>query len=129
MPSEIVDLTVEAFLPEDIKLGWIPLDGLSVSHLFQFIRYPPQEMLYYTHSNLSQLLHKEDVIDFDPQTLLQLGPPPQQLSDGYKAAIKAASFPIHSFTLVPLSGDSVRLPTWMLNYWREIRHAVGYRSD
>jgi len=129
MSSGIIDLTVEIFLPENIKQDWIPLDGLPVPHLFQFTKYPPPERLYDNHSNLSQLLHGEDVINFDPQILLQLGPPPQKLSDRYKAAIRAASSPIHSFTLVPLSGDPVRFPTWVLDYWREIRHAVGCHYD
>ncbi|KAF9643803.1 hypothetical protein BDM02DRAFT_3191200 [Thelephora ganbajun] len=125
MSSEVIDLTIETPLPEDIKQDWIPLDGLSVPHLFQFTWYPPPETVYYNYPNLSQLLHEEEVINFNPQTLLQLSPPPKHLSDSYKATIKAASSLIHSFTLVPLSGDPVRLPTWVLDYWREIRHAVG----
>jgi hypothetical protein len=129
MPPEIIDLTTEVVdLPEDIKQGWILQDGLPVPHLFQFKRYPPREMLYYTHSELSQLLHGED-ISFDPEILLQHGPPPQKLSDQYQVAIRAASSPIRSFTMIPLSGDPIRLPTWVLDYWREIRRAMGYRCD
>ena len=129
MSPEIIDLTVDISLPDDIKQGWIPINGLSVPHLFQFTRYPPQESLYYNHPNLSQLLHGEHATGFDPHILLQLGPPPEDLSDGYTAAIRAASSPIHSFTLVPLSGDPVRLPTWVLDYWREIKRSVGYYHD
>jgi hypothetical protein len=127
MMPETIDLTIEVFLPEKIKQDWIPLDGRSVPHLFQFTRYPLQDMLYDNHSNLSQLLHGEGVTSFQPHTLLQLGLPPSQLSDRYKAAIKAASLPIHSFTLVPTSGHPVRLPIWVLDYWREINRAMGYR--
>ena len=125
MSSDTIDLTV-SILPEHIKQNWIPLDGQSVPHLFQFIRYPPQPMLYYNHSNLGQLLHEERITNFDPYTLLQLGPPPPQLSDGYKNAIKAAPLPIHSFTLVPISGHPVKLPIWLLEYWREIDFAIGH---
>jgi len=125
--SETIDLTIEIFLPENIKQDWIPLDGRSVPHLFQFTQYSPQHMQYYNYPNLGQLLHEEAVVDFEPHILLQLGPPPSQLSDSYKDAIKAASLPIHSFTLVPISGHPVRLPIWVLDYWREIKHAMGYR--
>jgi hypothetical protein len=129
MSSETIDLTIEAFLPEDIKHEWIPLDGLSVPHLFQFTRYPPQHMLYYEPPSLVQLLHEERVTNFDFGTLLQLGPPSPKLSDMYKAAIKGATLSIHSFTLVPVSGHSVRLPIWVLDYWREMKRAMGYRQN
>jgi hypothetical protein len=102
---------------------------LPVPHLFNFKRFPPREMLYYIYSKLGQLLHGEDIPSFDPQNLLQHGPPPQPLSDQYQVAIRAASSPIHSITLIPLSGDPIRFPTWVLDYWREIRHAVGYCYD
>jgi hypothetical protein len=52
-----------------------------------------------------------------------------QLSDSYKNAIKAASLPILSFTLVPTSGYPVRLPIWVLDYWREINRAMDYRRS
>jgi hypothetical protein len=129
MSSETIDLTVDLFLPKDIKQNWIPLDGLSVPHLFQFTQYPPSETLYYNHPNIGQLLHQEEVAGFDPHILLQLGLPPKQLTDSYKTAIRAASSPIYSFTLLLLSGDQVRLPTWVLDYWREIRRAVDYRHE
>ena len=126
MSNEIIDLTIEAFLPEDIKQYWIPLEGHSVPHLFQFTQYPPQNMLYHDYPSFSQLLHEERVANFNPSTLLQIGPPPSKLSDKYKAAIKAASPPIHSFTLVPITGNQIRLPLWVLDYWREINCPMGY---
>jgi len=36
MTPETIDLTIEVFLPEDIKQDWMPVDGQSVPHLFQF---------------------------------------------------------------------------------------------
>jgi len=129
MSSGVIDLTTEIPLPKDIKENWIPLDGESVPHLFQFNQYPPQPMVYHHYHDLSQHLHEEEVTHFQPHTLLELGPPPTKLSDIYQAAVKAASYPVHSFTLVPISGDPVRLPIWVLDYWREIRRAVGYRQD
>jgi len=86
-------------------------------------------MLYYDYSNLDQLLHKEGVTNFEPYILLQLGPPPLQLSESYIAAIKEAPFPILSFTLVPISGHPVRFPIWVLDYWRGIKHATGYQQS
>ena len=129
MSSETIDLTKEIFLPEEIKNGWIPIDGLSVPHLFQFTQYPPQETLYYKYPDLNQLLHEEETTNLDPQTLVHTSPPPQKLIDIYKDVINKSSSSIHSFTLVPLSGDPVRLPTWVLDYWTEISCAVGYRRD
>jgi hypothetical protein len=129
MSSETIDVSIEVFLPVNIKQDWIPLDGQSVPHLFQFTRYPPQGMVYHNHPNLSPLLHEGRVANFEPHTLLQLGLPPQPLCDSYKAAMRTASHPIHSFTLIPISGHPVRLPIWVLDYWREIRHAMGYRDD
>jgi hypothetical protein len=129
MSSDIIDLTVEVFLPEDIKQSFIPLDGLPVPHLFSFTKYPPLAMPYYDHLDFSELLHGEELTGFNPDTLLQYGPPPQNLSEKYKVAIKAASHAVHSFALVPLSGDPVRFPVWVLDYWREIRRAVEYRRD
>lgn len=128
MSSEVIDLTVEAFLPGAIKQDWLPHNGLSVLHLFQFTRYPPPAVLYYEYTDLSQQLHE---IIFDPEleTLLHLGPPSPRLSDKYRASILAAPSPIHSFTLVPLTGEPVQLPTWVLDYWGEIEHAVGYRHQ
>src|ERR1700733_10148187 len=107
MSSEIIDLTVDTPLPEYIKLNWLPLEGLSVPHLFQFVRYPPSETLYYNYPHLDQLLHGDGVTDFNPYILLQLGPPPSALSDAYKAVVRTSPSPIHSFTLIPLSGDPV----------------------
>ena len=127
MSAEIIDLTIEVFLPEYIKQHWVPLDGHSVPHLFQFAQYPPQDMLYHEYPTFSSLLHEEGVANFNPSTLLQLGPPPSKLSDKYKAAIKATSHPIHSFTLVPVTGGPVRLPIWVPDYWREISHPMGYQ--
>ena len=129
MSSEVIDITHEVFLPNYIKQSWIPLDGLSVPHLFQFTRYPPGDVPYYDYPNLSQFVHEEGVFNFSPNTLLQLGPPPSRLSDRYTAAIKVATFPIHSFTLVPLSGHPIRLPVWVLDYWREVKRPMGYRHD
>jgi len=129
MPSEVIDLTIEISLPEGIKQDWIPLDGKSIPHLFQFTNYPPQHMLYHNYNDLSQQLHGEEVINFQPDTLLRLGPPSPQLCDRYQAAIKAASYPIRSLTLVPISGHPARLPIWVLDYWREIRCAMGYQHD
>ena len=129
MASEIIDLTREIFLPEDIKQNWLLPDGVSVPHLFQFMRFPPPPMLYYCYANLSHLLHKEDVPDFDPEILLQFGPPSQQLLKKYTDAIKTAPPPIHSFTLVHPSGSRVKFPTWVFDYWRDIGRAVIYRHD
>jgi len=129
MLSDIIDLTHEAPLPEDIRQDWLPLDGQSVPHLFQFTRYPPQNMVYSNYPDLSQLLHRERVTNFHPQNLLQLGPPPPQLSDHYRTAIRAAPFTIHSLTLVPTSGYPIRVPVWILDYWQEIRRAMGYQHD
>ena len=127
MSTEIIDLTIDAFLPEDIKQQWIPLDGHSIPHLFQFTRYPPQNMAYQEYTSFSLLLHKEGVTNFEPSTLLQLGPPSSDLSDKYKAAIKATSTPVLSFTLVSMTGHPVRLPIWVLEYWREIDRPMGYQ--
>jgi hypothetical protein len=129
MSSQIIDLTTEIPFPEDIKKHWLPLDGQSVPHLFIFNQYPPQPMLYHHPHNLSQLLHEEGVTNFQPHALLNLGPPPLELSDSYQAAIKRASHPVCSFTLNPLSGHPVTLPLWVLDYWREIGRAMGYRRN
>jgi len=129
MSTEIIDLTIEVFLPEDIKQHWIPLDGHSVSHLFQFTHYPPQDMVYQEYTSFSQLLHEENVTNFNPSTLLPLGPPSSELSDKYKATIKATSTPVLSFTLVSMTGHPVRLPTWVLDYWREINCPIGYEHS
>jgi len=86
-------------------------------------------MPYHRFPNLRELLHEEGATNFDPHTLLQLGPPSPELSDSYRAAIKASPLSIHSFTLVPVSGHPVRLPIWVLDYWREIKRAMGYRHD
>ena len=115
MSAEIIDLTIEPFLPEDIKQDWIPLDGHSVPHLFQFTRYPPRGVVYQEYESFSQLLHEEGVVSFSPSTLLQLGPPSSDLSDKYKAAIKAASSPTLSFTLVSITGHAVKFPIWVLD--------------
>ena len=129
MSAEIIDLTIEPFLPEDIKQHWIPLDGQSVPHLFQFARYPPQNMVYQEYHSFSQLLHEEGVTSFDPYTLLQHGPPSSNLSEKYKTAIKAASSPTLSFTLVSLTGNAVRFPVWVLDYWKVIRVPMEYRCS
>jgi hypothetical protein len=86
-------------------------------------------MLYYQSPNIRQLLHEEKITNFDPHILLQLGPPSSDLSDSYKAAIKAVSLPIHSFTLIQISGHSVRLPIWVFDYWRKIKYAMEYRHQ
>ena len=75
MSSEAIDLTAEISLLEEITKDWIPLDGQSVPHLFQFTQYPPQHMLYHTYHDLSQQLHEEEVTSFQPGILLSLGPP------------------------------------------------------
>ena len=129
MAAEIIDLTIEPFLPEDIKQHWIPLDGQSVPHLFEFTRYPPQNMVYQEYQSFSQLLHEEGVADFKYSTLLQLGPPSSQLCDKYKAAIKATPSPTLSFTLVPITGHVVKLPVWVLEYWREISRPMKYQDS
>lgn len=36
MSSEVIDLTVDAPLPEEIKNHWIPLDGEAIPHLLYF---------------------------------------------------------------------------------------------
>ena len=61
MSAEIIDLTIDVFLPEDIKQHWIPLDGHSIPYLFQFTWYPPQNMAYQEYTSFSLLLHKEGV--------------------------------------------------------------------
>ena len=129
MSSEIIDLTVEVFLPENIKQDWILFNGQSVPHLFQFTQYPSQDKLYYDYTNLGHLLHEDNVTNFEPHTLLQLGPPPSKLSDCYKTAIKVTSLPIHSFTLVLTSGPVVKLPIWVVDYWWEIKQPMGYWSE
>jgi hypothetical protein len=86
-------------------------------------------MLYLSHPNLSPLLHEEGVTSFHPENLLQLGPPPPQYSKAYQTAIKAASFPVQSLTVVLTSGHPVRVPIWILDYWQEIQRAMGYRYD
>ena len=86
-------------------------------------------MLYHKSPNLRELLHEERVTNFDPHILFQLGPPSPELSDSYQDAIKAASLSIHSFTLLPVSGHPVRLPIWVLDYWRELKCAMGYQHD
>ena len=129
MSSEIIDLTIDSPLPEEIKEYWLPPDGESVPHLLYFRQYPPQYMQYYHYQDLTHLLHREGVTDFNPNTLLTLGLPLVDLTKSYQAAIKAAPSPIHSFTVVPVSGHSVKLPTWALDYWREIRRARGYQHD
>ena len=111
MSSEVIDLTIDVPLPEEIKNYWIPLEGESVPHLLHFTQYPPKRMQYHHPHNLAQLLHKEDVTNFNPNTLLTLGHPPVGLTEGYQAAIKAASHPIHSFHSLGI--QSISLP----GYW------------
>jgi hypothetical protein len=129
MSSEVIDLTVDSPLPKGIQECWLPLDGESVPHLLHFQPYPPQRMYYQHHHDLTQLIHGDGVPDFNANTLLTLAPPLVNFTESYQAAIKAASYPIHSFTVVPASGHPVKLPTWALDYWREIRRARGYQHD
>jgi hypothetical protein len=129
MSSETIDLTIETFLPKVIKSDWLPLDGAPVPHLFHFKKYPPSEMPYYDSPDFTHLLHEEGLTKFELETLLQVSPPPSKLIDKYKDAIRTASPQILSFTLVPLSGNQVRFPTWVLDYWREIKRAMGYYQD
>ena len=129
MSSEVINLTIDIPLPEEIKNHWIPLDGESVPHLLHLTQYPPKRTHYHHPHNLAQILHKEDVTNFNPNTLLTLGLLPVGLTEGYQAAIKATSHPTHTFTVVPFSGYPVNLSTCVLDYWREIRHAMGYQHD
>ena len=85
--------------------------------------------MYYGYTNLGHLLHEDRVTNFEPHTLLQLGPPPSKLSDCYKTAIKVTSLLIHSFTLVLTSGRVVKLPIWVLDYWWEIKQPMEYWSE
>ena len=129
MSSEVIDLTVDAPLPEEIKNHWIPLDGEAIPHLLYFTQYPPQCMQYHHPHNFTQLLCEEDITNFSPNTLLTLGLPQVDPTEGYQAAIKAIPHPIHSFTVIPFYGNPVTLPTWVLDYWREIGCAMGYQND
>ena len=129
MSSEIIDLTVDILLPKEIKNHWIPLDRESVQHLLLFTQYPPKQMQYHYPHNLTQLLHEEEVTNFNPNTLLTLGLPPVDFTKDYQAAIKTAPHPTNSFTVVPFSGHPVNLSTWVLDYWREVRHTMEYQHD
>jgi hypothetical protein len=67
-------------------------------------------MPYYDHSDLSQLLHKEEFSGFNFQTLLEFGPPPKSLMDGYKNVIKAAPppfIPLPSFSYLVTQSNSL----------------------
>ena len=129
MSSEIIDLTIKSLLPKNIKQNWIPLDGLPIPHLFQFTQYLPPETVYHDPPVPSHLIHEEELVDFNLQSLLQFSPPQKQLISKYQTAIKTAPSPIHSFTLISLPGNHFKFPIWAFDYWPEIGRAVGYHSD
>ena len=64
----------------------------------------------------------------DPATLPQLGLPIDlSISKLYQDAIKSAKHPIYSVTLAlhPTLKESVTLPVWVFDYWREIEVALS----
>ena len=74
-----IDLTVDPRdnLPQVIKDEWLPDEEESVLYLFQkFNQYPPHQSPYVLPSNLQSALHQDEVLGFNYQLLLTIGPPP-----------------------------------------------------
>ena len=130
--DDLIDLTVDSrnLFPQVIVDEWLPNEEESILFLFQqFQRYPPHPSHYILPSNLQPLLHQDEVQGFDYQVLLKIGPPAlPSISKAYQDAIKKSKFPIHSVTLKPFPGDPITLPTWVFDYWREIKRAVDTRK-
>ena len=128
MASQI-DLT-EDHLPSDIWRSWLPIQGRSVFHLFEFNQYPAGSTHYLTPSDLTPMLHEADIPDFSHTTLIQLGPPlDPSVSKAYQDAIRSAQHLVNSVTLTPsaVHGEPVRVPVWIFDYWREMELATSYQ--
>jgi len=130
--SSPIDLTEDPVdqIPPDIVRDWLPTVNEAVKHLFTFNRYPKHKMHYFLPPTLDPMLHEDSVLDFDPSTLLQFGPPTNpSIPKAYHDAIKSAPHPIYSvtFSLDPTFKELVRLPFWIITYWREMESALSYR--
>ena len=124
-----IDLTVDSrdLLPQAIKDELLPSEEESVLYLFQkFNHYPPHPSQYILPSDLQSALHQDDVQEFNHQSLLSIAPPSSTILKAYQDTIKKSPYPVHSITLKPYHGDSVRLPAWVLGYWTEIGCVVHF---
>jgi len=128
-----IDLTVDPVdrIPPNIVRNWLPTADEAVKHLFIFNRYPNHKMHYFIPPTLAPMLHEDSIMDFDPNTLLQFGPPINaSVSKAYEDAMEASPHPVHSVTLSldPVFRELVTLPFWIFVYWREIQSAMSYRT-
>ena len=124
-----IDLThdQEHPLPPDVINDWLPIRNKSVFHLLGFTKYPSNKTNYAIPLVFAPVLHEEVTMDFDYNSLLQLGPPvDSSVTKAYQAAIKLA---IHSVTPIPHFGNPITLSAWIFNYWGEIKSAALYREQ
>ena len=129
-----IDLTGEPedFLPPKILEDWLPIKNKCVFHLFEFDRYPVSRIHYLTPPDLGPVLHKEEILNFDYGTLLQLGLPEDSSTlEKYQAVIGSTQDTISSVTLRPHPGlgKPITLPVWIFDYWREMELAIGYWEE
>lgn len=131
--SSPIDLTEDpgVQIPPDVLEGWLPTTNKSIFHLFSFNQYPASKTPYITPQDLTPMLHEATIPFFNHTTLPQFGVPADpSVSEAYQIAIRSAGHPIHSVTLTPHPGhgDSVTLPVWIFDYWREMDRALSYRK-
>ena len=86
-----IDLTVEPrdLLPQVVADKWSPSKEESTPSLFQFDRYPPYLSHYILPSDFQSVLHQDEILRFDYQSLLKISPPAHSsISKAYQDAIK-----------------------------------------
>jgi len=129
-PIDLTDDPVER-IPSHIRKQWLPAANEAVRHLFTFSHYPSHETHYLKPVDLALVLHEHSILGFNPATLLQFGRPTDpSITKLYQDAIKSAKHPVYSVTLAlhPMLKESVTLPVWIFDYWREIEIALSYRT-
>ena len=127
-----IDLTEDPVehIPSNIVRDWLPAANEAVRHLFTFNYFPHNTTHYFKPPDLASVLHEHSILGFDPAILPQLGLPINpSISKLYQDAIKSAKHPIYSVTLAlhPTLKESVTLPVWVFDYWREIEVALSYQ--
>ena len=130
--SDIIGLTVDPkdLSPQTVLDDWLPNEEKSILFLFHFKKYPPHESHYIIPSDLQPFLHQDPIQPFKYHSFLQIGPPTlPSVRQAYQDAIKKSQSPILSITLPPNHGNPVVLPTWIFQYWTEIRCAVDTRKQ
>ena len=127
-----IDLTEDSgdLLPSEIWKSWLPIQGKSVFHLFEFDHYPSSKTHYLIPQDLTPMLHEAAIPDFDYTTLPQLPSPVHpSVPKEYQDSIRSSQHLVNSVTLTPspVHGEPIRLPVWIFNYWREIELAASYQ--